>query len=181
MCVCWFIVGAKERGPRSAEAVLQIQIVGGLWCDCWPKVRHLVIYLLHYPPSFPLYDTASTRWAPVHSTGFKVPPQTSTAFTLMFYHNVYILHISQNALYCDRWLICFIVYIFCSPSHIFYSRTYTHTRLVFAPSPTAVWSWGWLMRKYLLSWVDSMPRGKPAESAQQLHLSGVCACSVLCS
>ena len=42
---------AREQSPEAANAVLQIEIADGLWCDRWPKVRHLVIYLSHIPSS----------------------------------------------------------------------------------------------------------------------------------
>lgn len=42
---------AREQSPAAANTVLQIQIAPGLWCDQRPKVRHLMIYLLHIPSS----------------------------------------------------------------------------------------------------------------------------------
>lgn len=42
---------AREQSPAAANTLLQIQIAPGLWCDRRPKVRHLMIYLLHIPSS----------------------------------------------------------------------------------------------------------------------------------
>lgn len=49
---------AREQSPEAANAVPQIEIAGGLWCDQWPKVRHLVIYLTHIPSSLLLCNGA---------------------------------------------------------------------------------------------------------------------------
>lgn len=50
---------AREQRLEGAEALLQIEIAGGLWCDRRPKVRHLVIYLWLSPSSSPALGPGS--------------------------------------------------------------------------------------------------------------------------